>query len=402
MAKEGHPIRGKITSGNVEIVLPTDLIDGITGPRGPKGLPGKPGKIGPVGPVGLTGEQGISGKDGKDGIVGKDGLNGLNGKDGEKGDKGDLGEQELIGPQSKGSKVGLWGLLGLLGAAGGTGAAILLNNDSSVLPADTSSTTDGTTTTSSTTSSIPEQGSPDTGAEQAEDRFTYYAQDYQEAYPYLTIEQIETELRFVATLSADIDPLNFIADLPNSGIERDPENGHVVDYEGPITVNVPEGAYAYISHGHGDLIAPNGFKIELPWKENNVYHTYIRGVADDSTSTDLNQGWEFSEFAVGFVWKQHAAATRHVTIQDGQIINLEQHAQDLLYAAKSGTNCGATGCENTITEDFIDAEGIQNGKDNAWIRVIYYPIYGDNGNLLNLAYVMQNMITGALIPQPLG
>ena len=114
-------------------------------------------------------------------------------------------------------------MLGLLGAAGGTGAAILLNNDSSVLPADTSSTTDGTTTTSSTTSSIPEQGSPDTGAEQAEDRFTYYAQDYQEAYPYLTIEQIETELRFVATLSADIDPLNFIAEAATSTSLYSPE-----------------------------------------------------------------------------------------------------------------------------------------------------------------------------------
>lgn len=399
--------------GEAEILLPNDLLEGITGPRGSRGLPGKDGEKGPRGLRGLPGEKGAKGSKGnkgEQGIPGENGRDGRDGIDGEKGDKGDTGEQ---GAQSKGNKVGLWGLLGLLGVAGGAEAAILLNNDSSVPPADTSSTTDGTTTsssssttegtttTSSSTTSIPEQGNPDTGTEQPEDRFAYYAQDYQEAYPYLTKEQIETELRFVATISADIDPLNFIADLPNSGIERDPENGHVVDYEGPITVNVPEGAYAYISHGHGVLIAPNGFRIVLPPQENNVYHTYIRGVADDGTSTDLNQGWKFSEFATGFVWKQHAADTRHVANHDGQIINLEQHAQDLLYAAKSGTNCGATGCESTITEDFIDAEGIQNGKDNAWIRVVYYPIYGDNGDLINLAYVMQNMITGALIPQPL-
>lgn len=294
-----------------------------------------------------------------------------------------------------------------IGVAGVEGYRMLFDNNNSAIVGDSfgkdTTTTEGTTTTTAgttTTSEVTDPTLPEPDV--VNDRFAYYAQDYQEAYPNLTKEQIDTELRFVARISADIDPLNFIADLPNSGIERDPENGRVVDNEGPITVNVPEGAYAYLSHGRGVLIAPNGFRIELPWKESNVYHTYIRGAANDNTSTDLNQGWEFSEYAIGFVWKQHAADTRHIAIEDGQIINLEQHAQDLLYAATSGTNCGATGCENTITEDFIDAEGIQNGKDNAWIRVIYYPIYGDNGDLLNLAYVAQNMITGALIPQPLG
>ncbi|MFH1827368.1 MAG: hypothetical protein ABH812_03000 [bacterium] len=240
-----------------------------------------------------------------------------------------------------------------------------------------------------TTTEIPKQ-----------DRFRYYAKDFQEAYPELSVGQITTELKHISGLVSQIDPLNFIANETNSGIERDPENGHVIDYEGPITINVPEGGYAYLSHGHGTLTAPDGFQIELPWKENNVYLTYIRGVQDDRSSEDLNQGWKFEDFATGFVWKQHAADTRHIDTQ-GQIINLEQISQDVLYAAKSGTNCGATGCEYTITMDFIDAKGIRAEDENAWMRVTYFPTYGDNGDVLNLAYVGQNMITGEPIPQTL-
>ena len=249
-----------------------------------------------------------------------------------------------------------------------------------------------TTTSSSTTTT--------TEAPQPEDRFTYYATDYQEAYPQLTVEQVRGVIVNIADLVVQIDPLlGFVANTTNSGIERDPENGHPIDYDGPITVNVPEGAYGYISHGHGTLIAPNGFTIDLPWKQNNVYLTYIRGVNDDGTAQDLNQGWIFENFATGFVFKSHAADTRHQEVNtNGQVINLEQFAQDLAYAAMSGTNCGATGCEYTITADLIDAQGIENRDENAWTRVTLFPIYGDDGIVKSFVYTAENMITGEFLP----
>ncbi|MEX1052402.1 MAG: hypothetical protein WEC80_00975 [Patescibacteria group bacterium] len=311
-------------------------------------------------------------------------------------------------PQSHLPKSAIFAMVGalaspaLLAACGNDNGAIEASTSTisststtEVLPTTTSSTLPEATTipeTTTTTEALPT------------DRFEYYAKDFQEAYPELTKEQVKGELENLAGLVTQIEPvMNFVASTTNSGIERDPGTGHPLDYEGPVIVNAPEGAYAYLSHGRGTLTAPNGFQIELPWKENNVYLTYIRGVADDGTSADLNQGWKFNKFAVGFAYKNHAADTRHeeVNTDNGQIINLEQFSQDMLYAAMSGTNCGATGCEYTITTDFIDAKGIENGDENAWTRVTFYPIYGEDNVVNKLAYVAINMITGEFLPTPI-
>ncbi len=129
------PVEGKILDGAVSILLPQDILDGITGPKGPKGNLGKPGEMGPQG---------------------------LNGIQGEKGDQGDQGPIGPIGPRGELSRTQRYGAVGLLGLAGLAGLGGLLglrdNNRSDVAVTTIASTIPASTTTEGTiATTLPEE-----------------------------------------------------------------------------------------------------------------------------------------------------------------------------------------------------------------------------------------------------
>lgn len=307
----------RITGGDVSVILPKDLLDGITGPRGPKGLPGKPG------------ENGLNGNDGADG------------KDGKRG-------------------AGLLAAFAL--ATGVTAAGLALDEyvfDNNPAPAIAAPFDENINTTSTTTSQplarVNDETSTTTTTIEAPqpklNLYALFAQDIVTGLPELNVDQVEAELRYLdSTLPAN---LPFVSQEKNSGLIFHPATGGVIEELEPIQRNAPEGGFAYFSWGNGK-ISFDGKSYEFPYKEFNVYQTFVIGNPDSSSAEDLNTTLKVEDYAAGHVYTNQGNPRQGETFNERKMINREKFVQDLWYGIVSGSNCGV-GCEASVTLDFIDA-----------------------------------------------
>lgn len=110
-------------------------------------------------------------------------------------------------------------------------------------------------------------------------------------------------------------------------------NGNVIDRAGPVSLNTPEGGYAYISWGNGK-IATNEITVDYQWAEGNAYLVLIIGKSDDGTSADLNTSLELSEFSSGNIYTNFASPAPSQVFQRS-IINKAWFAQQLWWAQKN-------------------------------------------------------------------
>lgn len=180
--------------------------------------------------------------------------------------------------------------------------------------------------------------------------FGRFAQDIVDSNPQLDLDIVTSELKTIAeTIPAAVP---FVSGLGESLIPN-VATGGVVQTTGSVKRNAPEGGFHYASWGNGKINF-DGKSFNFPWKENNVYQTFVIGKPDDTTNKDLNTTFALSDYAAGHVYVNQATPRQDQEIPSREVINREWLAQQLWWGVLSGSNCGV-GCESTITLDFVDA-----------------------------------------------
>jgi hypothetical protein len=124
-------------------------------------------------------------------------------------------------------------------------------------------------------------------------------------------------------------------------------NGNIVDRPGPVSLNAPEGGYAYISWGSGKIKA-NEISVDYQWSEGNVYLVLVIGKPDDGTPMDLNTSLELSDFSSGNVYTNFAFPAPGQVFR-GPIINKAWFSQQLWRAQRN----------NLITVSILDLHTLE-------------------------------------------
>lgn len=122
----------------------------------------------------------------------------------------------------------------------------------------------------------------------------------------------------------------------------------ILDREGPVFLNVPEGGYAYIAWGYGNL-ATNEFSINFQGMEGNDHLVLVIGKPDDGTPADLNTPLRLSDFHAGFAGTNFAAPANEQIFENRKVINKAWLSQQLWWASK----------HSSITVTIVD---VSNGE----------------------------------------
>lgn len=106
----------------------------------------------------------------------------------------------------------------------------------------------------------------------------------------------------------------------------------ILDREGPVFLNAPEGGYAYIAWGFGNIRA-DGFAYNFPALEDNAYLILAVGKPDDGTSVDLNTALELSDFQPGFAGVNFATPAKGQVFLNREVVNVAWFSQQLWWAS---------------------------------------------------------------------
>jgi len=106
----------------------------------------------------------------------------------------------------------------------------------------------------------------------------------------------------------------------------------VINREGPVALNAPEGGYAYIAWGYGK-VKTNQFLFDFPAIEDNAYVILAIGKSDDGTSTDLNTPLQLSDFHAGFAGTNFATPAKGQVFSNRKVVNKAWLSQQLWWAS---------------------------------------------------------------------
>jgi hypothetical protein len=106
----------------------------------------------------------------------------------------------------------------------------------------------------------------------------------------------------------------------------------IIDREGPLSLNAPEGGYAFVAWGNGSIRA-NEFYTEFQAIEDNAYLVLVIGKSSDGTSADLNTPLELSDFTPGFSGCNFASPAKGQVFPERRVVNKAWLSQQLWWAA---------------------------------------------------------------------
>jgi hypothetical protein len=109
-------------------------------------------------------------------------------------------------------------------------------------------------------------------------------------------------------------------------------NWRILDREGPVFLNAPEGGYAYIAWGYGN-VRTNEFSVNFQGIEGNDHLVLVVGKPDDGTPTDLNTPLQLSDFHAGFAGTNFAAPAKGQVFPNRKVVKAWL-SQQLWWAAK--------------------------------------------------------------------
>lgn len=164
----------------------------------------------------------------------------------------------------------------------------------------------------------------------APDLWQFYVDDIRKSAPNASVT-VETLKNIAAQIPAGV-PYFAEAEV---GLIPYQYNGNIIDRAGLVSLNTPEGGYAYISWGNGK-IATNEITVDYQWSEGNAYLVLVIGKSDDRTSADLNTSLELSEFSSGNIYTNFASPAPSQVFQRS-IINKAWFAQQLWWAQKNSS-----------------------------------------------------------------
>jgi hypothetical protein len=107
----------------------------------------------------------------------------------------------------------------------------------------------------------------------------------------------------------------------------------ILDREGPMFLNAPEGGYAYIAWGYG-TITTDRFSISFPAEEDNDHLVLVIGNPDDGTFKDLNTPLRLTDYSPGFAGVNFAAPAKGQIYANRNVVNKAWFAQQLWWASK--------------------------------------------------------------------
>jgi hypothetical protein len=110
-------------------------------------------------------------------------------------------------------------------------------------------------------------------------------------------------------------------------------NWKVLDREGPVSLNAPEGGYAYIAWGFG-TITTDRFSISFPAEEDNDHLVLVIGNPEDGTYKDLNTLLRLTEYSPGFAGVNFATPAIRQVNANRNVVNEAWFAQQLWWASK--------------------------------------------------------------------
>ena len=117
----------------------------------------------------------------------------------------------------------------------------------------------------------------------------------------------------------------------------------ILNTEAPFSLNAPEGGYAYIAWGYGD-IETDQFSFNFQAIEDNPYIILAIGKPDDDVSKDLNTPLRLSNFHAGFSGINFAIPAPEQVVPNREVVNKAWLSQQLWWASS----------HRQITESILD------------------------------------------------
>ena len=106
----------------------------------------------------------------------------------------------------------------------------------------------------------------------------------------------------------------------------------ILSTEPPVSLNAPEGGYAYIAWGYG-IIKTSQFSFNFQAIEDNAYVILAIGKPNDGTSTDLNTPLQLSDFHLGFAGANFAVPAPGQVFPNREVVNKAWLSQQLWWAS---------------------------------------------------------------------
>lgn len=148
--------------------------------------------------------------------------------------------------------------------------------------------------------------------------------------------------------------------IAEPGVINDNTTTYVeMDTDQPYILNVPEGAFRYLSLGYGN-IEVDGVNLSLPAEKGTNYLVLLRGrIADAIVDSDLNIDATVTGFKVG-----HATTA---FMPKGAYVSKDWFRDQMVASSTENfTNCGAEGCSKIKIVLFdIDSHSFQKFQVNA-------------------------------------